>query len=219
MTAISAVDIEEFVLASTTLQHPPLVPEIGLWLGDDIEALWQHVQTHFADADLNPPFWAFAWAGGQGVARYVLDHVDEVAGRTVLDFATGSGLCAIAAALSGARSVCAVDIDPLCGHAVARNAALAGVDIAVQIQDLLDADPPPVDVLLAGDVWYDEPLAVRALPWLRAAHEQGTRVLLGDPGRHYLPQSGLTVITRYDVATPRALEGRESVRTTVSTFG
>jgi predicted nicotinamide N-methyase len=165
-----------------------------------------------------PPFWAFAWAGGQAIARYMLDHPEEVGGRRVLDFATGSGLVAIAAMKAGAASALASDIDDFCGPAVALNAEANGVEVAFTAEDLLEADPPAVDVIAAGDVWYEKPLAERAGAWLSAAHAQGTRVLIGDPGRTYFPREGLLQLADYRVATTRELEDTEVKRTGVWTI-
>jgi predicted nicotinamide N-methyase len=165
-----------------------------------------------------PPFWAFAWVGGQALARYLLDHPAEVAGRRVLDFATGSGLCAIAAGKAGAAQVTAADIDPFSAAAVALNAAANGVAVAFIGADLLPAAPPAADEILAGDIWTAGPLAARVLAWLRAAHARGTRVLLGDPGRPYLPQTGLLRVAAYDVPTTRDLEDRDLKPAAVYTF-
>jgi predicted nicotinamide N-methyase len=159
-----------------------------------------------------PPYWAFGWLGGQVVARYVLDHPEEVAGLRVLDLATGSGLVAIAAARAGAASVVAADIDPLSSAAVRLNAALNDVRVDPLLADLLDGGPPDVDVVLAGDVCYDRDMTPRVLGWL--ARFSG-RVLLGDPGRAYLPQTGLLEVASYDVPTTRALEGVETKRARV----
>lgn len=220
-----------FLLRHTSVAATPLVPEIPVHTGDRIEALWERAQEHGAErgqehgaaagpAEIGPPFWAFPWAGGQAVARFVLDHPDEVRGRTVLDVATGSGLCALAAARAGAAAITALDIDPMCATAVARNSALQPrrPRIDVVIADAFASPPPPVDVLLAGDVWYDRALAARALPWLRAAHDHGARVLIGDPGRDFLPPDGWTVLAQYDVPVPRALEGRPAMIARVATF-
>ena len=165
-----------------------------------------------------PPFWAFAWAGGQALARYVLDHPDEVAGKRVVDFASGSGIVGIAAMRAGAGHVLATDIDPFCGAALAVNGELNGVRIDFTDQNLLDAPPPDVDVILAGDICYEKPLATQVMDWLAAAHVRGTRVLIGDPGRSYFPRVGLEKLAEYEVPTTRELEDREIKKTAVWTL-
>ena len=202
---------EDVVRRNTTVQRAPLVPEVALHLAEDIEALWRVVGE-----DGPPPYWAFAWLGGQALARYVLDHPAEVAGLRVLDLATGSGLVAIAAARAGAAAVTAVDIDPLSAAAVQRNATLNDVPVDVLPADLLGGDPPDFDVVLAGDVCYDRDMAPRVLAWL--SRFEG-RVLLGDPGRDYLPRTGFVELASYDVPTTRALEGVESKRVRVLSPG
>jgi predicted nicotinamide N-methyase len=186
----------------------PFVPEVLLHQADDMQGLWEAVGT------TAPPYWAFAWLGGQALARHVLDS-DTVRGKRVLDLATGSGLVAIAAVKAGARSVLAADIDPLSGEAVAANAAANGVDVRWTGQDLLDGPVPPVDIVLAGDVLYEKQLATRVLTWLHGF--QGT-VLVGDPGRDYLPQVGLDELAAYDIATTRELEGVPVKRVRVFTL-
>ena len=202
------------VLDRTRPARPPAVPELELHLADDMEAAWAALQTELDDATLPPPFWAFAWLGGQALARYVLDTPAEVAGRRVLDLATGSGLCAVAAARAGAAHVEGVDVDPVAVAAAGLNAEHNGVEVVLQVRDVLGEPlPPDVDVVLAGDVFYDAAMAEQVLPWLLAARRSGARVLLGDPGRHYLPRALLTELAAYDVPTTRELEG-VLVRTT-----
>jgi predicted nicotinamide N-methyase len=183
------------------------VPEVQLHLVDDIVALWKETGE-----DAPPPFWAVAWLGGQALARYLLDHPGEVRGRRVLDLGSGSGLVAIAARLAGAAHVLAADIEPRCATVIPRNAALNGVTVDVTTDDLLDAPPPDVDVVLAGDVWYERDMADRVMTWLSAS---SARVLLGDPGRAYLPQDGWLELATYDIPTTRDLEGVESKRVRV----
>jgi predicted nicotinamide N-methyase len=207
------------VLERTRLQRPPAVPELVLHLADEMDPLWEDLQRELDAGELPPPFWAFAWLGGQGLARYLLDVPGEVAGRRVLDLASGSGLCALAAARAGARSVLAVDVDPVSAAAVALNARANGLVVDVDGCDLLDGPPPDVDVVLAGDVFYDGAMSARVQPWLRAAHERGTRVLIGDPVRHYLPQTGLVLLAEHDVPTTRELEGVLVKRVRVLTPG
>jgi predicted nicotinamide N-methyase len=174
------------------------VPEVRLHLADDIESLWKVVGE-----DGPPPFWAFAWLGGQALARYVLDHPSVVRGKRVLDLATGSGLVAFAAGQAGAVDVLGSDVDPYSEAAVRLNAEL-NRPVRFAAEDLLDGEPPDVDVILAGDVCYDRDMTPRVLAWLARTD---ALVLLGDPGRAYLPQQGLTEVAAYDVPTTRALEG------------
>ena len=207
------------VLARTRLQRPAVVPELVLHLADDIVEPWESLERELDAGELPPPFWAFAWLGGQAVARYLLDHRDEVAGRRVLDLATGSGLCALAARLAGAAEVTAVDIDPFAEAAVGLNAQVNELCVDVTIDDLLQQPPPEVDVVLAGDVFYEHGMARAFAAWLHSAHDRGIRVVVGDPGRHYLPQSGLTRLTSYDVPTTWELEGVEVKRVRVFSLG
>lgn len=197
------------MLARTRPLSPPVVPELVLHLADDMDQAWSSLQTELDDGDLPPPFWAFAWLGGQGVARYVLDHPDEVRDRRVLDLATGSGLCALAAVRAGAADVTAVDVDPFAVEAARLNAEVNGLLLEVRCADLLDAPPPQVDVVLAGDVFYDAAMSARVQPWLLDARRAGVRVLIGDPGRHYLPRALCTELSSLEVPTTRALEGVE----------
>ena len=205
----------ELVLARTRLQRPPVVPELQLHLADDMDEAWQHLQDELDAGELPPPYWAFAWLGGQAVARHVLDHPEEVAGRRVLDLACGSGLCAFAARRAGAAHVVAADIDPFAEAAVALNAHANGLPVDFEGSDLVGTALRDVEVVLAGDVCYDAEMTARLLPWLQAVAAAGTRVLLGDPGRHYLPQSGLTEVAAYDVPTTRELEGVHTKRVRV----
>ena len=207
-----------FIIANTRLQRPPHAPEIALYLADEITPIWRMTEEALGQMGVPPPFWAFAWAGGQGVARYVLDHPHEVAGRTILDLATGSGLVAIAAMKAGAASVLGADIDGFCQAAVELNAAANDVVVRYTAENLLEAPPPPVDVILAGDIAYERPMAERAFAWLRTAHEAGIRVLVGDPGRSYFPRDGLVQLAEYQVPTTRELEDMEVKKTGVWSF-
>ena len=199
-------DPQAFILANTRLQAVPHAPQISLWLADEVTPIWRMTEEELGEIGLPPPFWAFAWSGGQGLARYLLDHPNEVVGRTVIDFATGSGLVGIAAMMAGAASVLGADIDPFCGAAVALNAQANGVEMAFTDRDLLDAPPPPIDVICAGDVCYEKPMTERVLAWLGAARANGTRVLIGDPHRTYFPKTGLDLLAEYQVPTTRELE-------------
>lgn len=205
-------------LELTEIRRPPLVPEVRLCLAVDVTALWKRLAGNELPPDECFPYWAVAWAGGQALARYVLDHPEEVADRQVLDFAAGSGLCAIAAMKSGAAETVAVDLDARSRRAIRRNAELNGVAVSSGGDDLVDCEPPSVDVVLAGDVCYERTMASRVVPWLRSAHESGIRVLVGDPGREYFPRSGLTCLAQYEVPTPRDVEGVERKQTGVYTF-
>ncbi|NDV87440.1 methyltransferase [Aurantimonas aggregata] len=199
---------DDFIRANTAILRPPHVPEIRLHLADEAHGLWQKTESELDSIGLPPPFWAFAWAGGQGLARHVLDHPEIVAGRVVIDFAAGSGLVAIAAALAGARSVTAVDTDPFCADAVLLNAALNGVDIGFDGSDRIGGKVA-ADVLLAGDVFFDRELAERLTPWLDDLVRSGVTVLVGDPGRAYLPRDRLEGLAAYTVPVTRALEDAE----------
>jgi predicted nicotinamide N-methyase len=195
-----------FVLRHTRLQPVPGTDRLRLHLADEVLPLWRAVQAELDDPDAPLPFWAFAWAGGLAIARYLVDHPDAVAGRRVLDLATGSGLCAIAAMRAGAASATGADIDPFAAAAVELNARANGVRVGFIGRDLLDDDPPEVDLIVAGDTWYEAPLAERVLPWLRRAERRGARVLVGDPGRRYLPVHELDEVARYEVRTTTELE-------------
>jgi predicted nicotinamide N-methyase len=202
----------EFLRAHTHPARPTLVPEVQLHVADDVVGLWEAMETEGGGAGLDPPFWAAAWPGGQALARYVLDHPETVAGHRVLDLGAGSGLVAVAALLAGATGVLASDVDPYSHTAVAVNAELNGVSGIDVVGDVLDAELPDVDVVLAGDVCYDREMTARVLPFLGAAWLGGATVFLGDPGRAYVPREGLVEQAAYDV--PDA-DGGPVRRTTV----
>ena len=204
-----------FILANTRLQAPPHTPELRLHLADEITPIWRLTEEELGQMGLPPPFWAFAWAGGQALARWLLDNPAEVAGKRVVDFATGSGLVAIAAMKSGAAEVLGADIDDFCAAAVALNGEANGVAVSFTSADLLADAPPTADVILAGDICYEAPLAGRVMAWLGEARAAGARVLIGDPGRTYFPRSGLTPLAEYRVPTTRELEDAEIKRTGV----
>lgn len=212
---MSITDPTTFILANTRLQAVPHTPGISLWLADEVTPIWKLTEEELGEMGLPPPFWAFAWSGGQGLARHLLDHPEIVAGRRVVDFATGSGLVGIAAMKAGATSVLCTDIDPFCGPAVALNAQANDVSVAFTNRDLLDADPPEVDVILAGDVFYEKPMAERVLAWLGRARAEGITVLVGDPLRTYFPKTGFNLLAEYQVPTTRELEDYEIKRTRV----
>jgi predicted nicotinamide N-methyase len=203
-----------FVVAETALAAPPLVPEIRLYLASEITPLWQATEARLAETGTPPPYWAFAWPGGQAIARQLLDDPALVAGRRVLDFAAGSGLAAIAAAKAGAAAVEAAEIDPLAGAAIALNAAANGVAIAWREADLVGSDER-WDVVLAGDICYERPMAERVMPWLRRLAGEGCLVLMGDPGRSYLPDRGLARLASHVVPTSRELEDRTERETVI----
>jgi predicted nicotinamide N-methyase len=204
------MDPDLFVRRNTEVERPPLVPEIALHLATRMTPIWQATEEELARGAVPPPFWAFAWAGGQALARYLLDHPDTVAGREVLDIGSGSGIVAIAAAKAGASRVVAGDIDPFAAAAITLNARLNGVVVAVDTRDLLDRGPAGWGVALAGDICYEEPMSSRAMSLLRRIAARDRLALLGDPGRAYLPRSGLVELARYKVPTTRELEDREA---------
>ena len=206
-----------FILENTRVQSPPHTPELVLRLADEVTPIWRLTEEALQEIGLPPPFWAFAWAGGQGLARYILDHSETVRGRQVLDFATGSGLVGIAAAKAGAASVLAADIDPFCETAVALNAASNGVPLRFAARDLVGFDEG-WQVVLAGDVFYDRAMTDLLVPWFAALVRRGADVLVGDPGRSYLPRSRLQELAAYQVPVTRALEDAEVKRTTVWRF-
>ena len=207
-----------FIRDNTRLQAPPHTPELSLHLADEVTPIWKLTEEALEEIGLPPPFWAFAWAGGQALARYVLDHPEIVAGKRVIDFATGSGIVAVAAMKAGAARVLAADIDVFCEAAVGLNADANAVEIAFTDQNLLDAPPPPADVLLAGDICYERPMAEAVMDWLGQGRAAGARVLIGDPGRTYFPKDGLEKLAEYQVPTTRELEDLAVKRTSVWTL-
>lgn len=209
LLASGAGGIDQLRLAAV-----PFVPEVRLHLAEDAIVLWARMEAA-AGETLPPPFWASAWAGGQGLARYVLDHPPVVAGRRVLDLASGSGLVAVAAALAGAASVTANDIDSYALAAITLNARVNGVAVTGHRGDLLDSDGTDVDVVLAGDVFYSRAMADRVVRFLDRVLARGGQVLIGDPGRAYLPRERLKVVHTYDVPIVGALEDAEIKRTEV----
>ncbi len=200
-----AQDPEAFVRANTAIEAPPLVPEIRLHLASALVPLWEATEAELERMGLPPPYWAFAWAGGQAIARHLLDTPETVRGRTVLDFATGSGIAAVATMKAGAARVTATDIDRFAAAACRVNAALNEVEVDVTTADAIDTDAG-WDVVLAGDICYEKPLAERVTAWLRRLAGRGAVVLLGDPGRTYLPKQHIEWMVRYAVKTTRELE-------------
>lgn len=208
-------DPKAFILANTRLQPVPHAPEISLWVADELTPIWRLTEEKLGEMGVPPPFWAFAWAGGQALSRWLLDHPEEVAGKQVLDFAAGSGLVGIAAMKAGAASALCADIDPFCGAAVRLNGQANGVPLTFTADDLLGAPPPEVDVICAGDVCYEKPMTERVLAWLGEAKARGVRVIIGDPGRTYFPKTGLEFLAEYRVPTTRELEDQEVKRSSV----
>jgi len=196
----------EFVLAHTHVRLPPFVPEVRLQLADDSLALWEQTQVAVDHGQVPPPFWAFVWAGGQALARYLLDDPQVVAGRHVVDIATGSGLVAIAAALSGATSVRATDIDELAVAATRLNARLNNVTIDVATADVRELTTTADTLVAVGDVFYDEKIAAVMLAELSRLAAGGAEVLVGDPHRAYLPRDALEVVAEYDVDVETDIE-------------
>lgn len=201
-------DRSAFIRGHTRLIATPHAPEISLYVADEATALWRKTEEELGQIGLPPPFWAFAWAGGQALARYLLDNPDTVAGRRVLDFASGSGLVAIAAAKAGAASVEAVDIDPFAIEAIGINASANEVTVIPRRENLVGADEG-WEVVLAGDICYERDLAAEVIAWLGRLHDRGALVLIGDPGRAYLPRERLTSLATYRVPVTRELEDSE----------
>jgi predicted nicotinamide N-methyase len=204
-----AASLRSFVLRHTHLRPVPGLEEIRLHLADEVLPLWHAVQVETRDPDAPLPYWAFAWAGGLAIGRYLREHPEAVAGRRVFDLASGSGLCAIAALHAGASSATGADIDAFAAAATELNARADGRRVTVVRRDVLDEQPPDADVILAGDCWYDGGLATRVLPWLLRARDRGIDVLTGDPGRRYLPTGELLELASYDVRTTTELEDLE----------
>lgn len=201
--AATAGDSAAFVMRHTEIIAPPLTPEIRLRLLCADSPLWQ---AFLAPGDMARAYWAFAWSGGQALARYLLDHCDLVAGRRVLDFAAGCGTAAIAAAQVGAAEVTAAEIDPIAVAAIGLNAQLNGVAVAARCEDLIYTPNQGWDVVLAGDIWYDTRLARHGQRWLRSLTDQGVLVLSADPGRHYTPSQGIQALARYRARSVPDLE-------------
>lgn len=197
----------DFVLANTQFLPVPLVPEIHLHLADEVTPLWSKTEEDLTRTGLPPPFWAFAWAGGQALARYILDHPETVVGKRVIDFASGSGLVAIAAMKAGAGRCTAYDIDPYALAAIPINAAANKVAVEVSSESLVDRTGLEADIFLFGDIFYERDMAARALRWIEALEATGVRVLIGDPERTYLPKERLEKLAQYEVPVSRDLEG------------
>lgn len=210
-------DPERFIRANTALGQVPLVGGICLFMANEAHELWHKTEDELDEMGLPPPFWAFAWAGGQALARYVLDHPDLVAGQRVVDFGAGSGLVGIAALKAGAAEVTAIDIDPWSAIAIRLNAAENGVRLTIRNDDAI-GQFPDADVLLAGDVFYDSGLARRIIPWFQALAERGITVLAGDPHRRYRPAREADMLDVIDVPVSRALEDADVKATAILRF-
>lgn len=209
-------DKGRFIRANTRLMSPPLVPEIRLHLAEESLPIWQRTEEELGEINVPPPFWAFAWAGGQALARYLIDNPSIVSGRRVLDLGAGSGLTAIAAAMAGAIDVLACDIDALSVAATLINAEVNGVVVETSTRDLLGSPPPPaLDVVLVGDLFYERALAERVLAFIEAAARGGAVVLIGDPQRSYFPRGRFRLAAEYQVPVTRELEDAEIKRTAV----
>jgi predicted nicotinamide N-methyase len=215
MSAAAARPARRIVTAATRLATVPLVPEIRLHQAEEPYTVWERTEEAAGREGLPPPFWAFPWAGGQALARYLLDHPEVVAGRRVLDVASGSGLLAIAAFRAGAGPVTAADVDELAIAAIKANAAANGARVTPLLADLLDGDAAGTDVVVCGDAFYEKDLAERMLGFLQRARAKGARVLAGDPGRRFLATAGLTPLAGYQVPVTIALEGMTEMRATV----
>lgn len=203
-----------FVRAHTRPATAPHVPELRLHLAEDAIDLWERVETEVGKTDLPPPFWAFAWAGGQALARYVLDNPALVHGKHVLDLASGCGIVALAAARAGAGRVVANEIDAFAIDAITLNAGANDLTVDTHLGDMLDGDAEGADVVLAGDIFYDTAVTTRMMPFIRRLQDRDATVLVGDPGRAHLPQEKFTEVIRYDITVPKALED-STVKTTI----
>ncbi|MBB3017184.1 putative nicotinamide N-methyase [Microvirga lupini] len=210
-------DATAFILAETRFRPVPHAPEIRLHVADEATELWQKTEEELGEIGLPPPFWAFAWAGGQALARYILDHPETVRGQRVLDFASGSGLVAIAAMKAGAAEVTACDIDPFAIAAIGVNAKANGVAVTPLAADIVGQDEG-WDTVLAGDICYEQDLAARVTEWLFALSNRGATVLIGDPGRSYLPKDQLENLAVYEVPVTRMLEDSDIKKSSVWRF-
>lgn len=209
MTALQSRETA-FILAHTVVASPPAVPELTLRLATEITPLWQATESFLDANNLPPPFWAFPWVGGQALTRHILDHPQLVRGKRVLDFAAGSGMTAIGAMLAGAAEVEAAEIDPMAAAAILLNAKDNGVSVGLRMDDVLALTDCPWDVVLAGDVCYEKPMAEKVFAWMRRCAVLGADVLMADPGRSYLPTTGLMKVGAQTIACSMELEDRIS---------
>ncbi len=201
---------EQFILGHTAVTSPPACPELRLHLATEITPLWEASEAFLERHNVPPPYWAFPWVGGQALARHILDNPALVTGRSVLDFASGSGLVGIAAKLAGAATVLATDIDRVALTAIALNARENGVEIEASDRDVLDQEDCPWDLIVAGDVCYEKPMAEKVFRWLRRCSAGGAKALMADPGRAYLPKTGLMRVAQMNVACSLELEDKTS---------
>lgn len=204
-----------FIQANAKLLTVPLVPEVRLYLAEESMPIWQKTEEELGQMNVPPPYWAFAWAGGQALARYLLDNVALVAGRRVLDLGAGSGLASIAAMKSGAASALAADIDRYALVAVALNAQANDVAVETTDANLLDAAPGSLGAVLVGDMFYERALAERVLAFIGTARANGAEVLVGDPRRSYFPRERFHAVAEYSVPVTRDLEDMEIKQTAV----
>lgn len=209
------MDHAAFVRANTSILSPPLVPEIKLHLAHEALPIWQKTEDELGEIGLPPPFWAFAWAGGQALARYILDTPTTISGKRVIELASGSGMVGISAMKAGAASVLSADIDLFSTAAIKVNAELNAVSVSITSDDLLANAVPKADVILVGDLFYEKSVAERCLTWLEHAQAKGIDVLIGDPGRSYLPKDRLVKVAEYSVPVSRDLEDAEIKQTAV----
>jgi len=200
----------EFIVAHTAVSSPPACPELRLHLASEVTPLWEATEAYLEQNNVPPPYWAFPWVGGQALARYILDNPSLVAGKSVLDFASGSGLVGIAAKMAGASEVLATDIDKVALEAIALNMRENGVEIDFSDRNVLDAEDCPWDVIVAGDVCYEKPMAEKTFAWLRRCSAKGAKALMADPGRAYLPKTGLMRLDQITVACSLDLEDKTS---------
>lgn len=209
------IDNTGFIIANTRLLTTSLVPEISLHLAEESLPIWRKTEEELGEIGLPPPYWAFAWAGGQALARYILDNAGPFAGRRVIDIGAGSGIGAIAAAKTGAAAVAASDIDALAVAAIGLNAAANGVTIVATADDWLGGHAPTADIVLVGDLFYERALAEQVIAFVRAAAARGSLVLVGDPRRSYFPTDSFTAVAQYEVPVTRELEDAEIKRAAV----
>lgn len=198
--------MNEFIVKNTVPMAPDLVPELKMYLASEITPIWRATESFFSDSNIKPPFWAFAWPGGLALARYILDNPAVVAGKRVFDFASGSGIMALAAKKAGAANVTANDIDPVSIVAIAMNASINNMVITTEHADAINRDMKGYDIIIAGDFCYEWPMAGYAIEWLRAQAASGITVLFADPGRPHAPRTGVEEVARYTIPTTREVE-------------
>jgi predicted nicotinamide N-methyase len=201
---------KEFIVRHTAVISPPACPEMRLHLASEVTPLWEATEAYLEQNNIPPPYWAFPWVGGQALARHILDHPELVAGKAVLDFASGSGLVGVAAKMAGAASVLATDIDAVALAAIELNAEINNVSIEASTRDVLDSEECPWDLIAAGDVCYEKPMAEKTFAWLRRCSAKGARALMADPGRAYLPKTGLMRLGQMTIPCSADVENKPS---------